>query len=188
MALKYWFPMTDGTLHNQGLSTEQFTTTGYSSSNEGKLGKCIKTNNSTIESGMTSTDWIGENGATLCGWFKFPESEIQSYIDNYSTTHTTMFGTLMGYNSYNGLALSWTATKPYTNFIIHTPVREGSNLYVISYSLKNHNLMDKWVHLACIMDLPSKKISLYINGELFQTTNTPNITTIPKYPFKMNMK
>lgn len=188
MALKYWFPMTDGTLHNQGLSLDQFTSTNYSSSNDGKLGKCIKTNNNTIESGMTSTDWIGENGATLCGWFKFPESEIQSYIDNYSTTHTTMYGTLMGFNSYNGLALSWTATKPYTTFIVHSPVRNGNSLYIASYNLKSNNLMDKWVHIACIMDLPNKQISLYINGELFKTTITTDITTIPKYPFKMNMK
>ena len=188
MALKYWFPMTDGTLHNQGLSLDQFTSTNYSSSNEGKLGKCIKTNNNTIESGMTSTDWIGENGATLCGWFKFPESEIQSYIDNYSTTHTTMYGTLMGFNSYNGLALSWTATKPYTTFIVHSPVRNGNSLYIASYNLKSNNLMDKWVHIACIMDLPNKQISLYINGELIKTTITTDITTIPKYPFKMNMK
>ena len=78
MALIYWMPMTDGTLKNQGLSGESFTSTNFSAQDNGKLGKCIKTNNNTIESGMIETNWIGQNGCTICGWFKFPESEIAS--------------------------------------------------------------------------------------------------------------
>lgn len=191
MSLSIWIPATDGTLKNQGLLPDQFTSINYTVENDGKLGKCLKTINGNIEAGTTSTDWIGENGVVFCGWFKFPESEIENMVNTTSTTvsNPAPTGTLIGWNHYNGASLSWTANKPYNNtFIIRSSVRNSNYYPVALYDLAAHGLMDKWIHVCGVIDLVNKKNKLYINGELVHQVAIPDgLTSIPTHQFGINV-
>ena len=166
MSLKYWFPMTDGTLKNIGLSNEQYTSTNYSQQTNGKLGKCIKTNTSPIYTGLTATDWMSETGVTFCGWFYFSESEIQPVIDASTSSYTTPTGALVGWNSYNGVSLAWSCAKPFANgdFAVWITIRSGSTNHYAGYNIGSQNLMNKWVHIAGVADRVNNKICLYVNG------------------------
>jgi len=168
MGLVYWAPMTDGTVKNQGIITTQALATEnshYSSSTDGKLGKCIKTNSSSSIDTFLIGDWVGEKSNTLAGWFYFPYNEIKTVIDANTSTNTVPTGTLFGYCSYAGIGLSWYSNKPMTTFWVMIAIRTGSSLYTAGYQLTAHDLMDKWVHLAGIWDNDNLKIRFFVNGE-----------------------
>lgn len=189
MGLVYWAPMTDGTVKNQGIITTQATSSEnshYTSSNSGKLGKCIKTNSSDYIETSIIGDWVGEKSNTLAGWFYFPYDEIKAVVDassNPSAGTPIPTGTLLGYCSYAGIALSWYTNKPMTTFWAMIAIRTGSSLYTAGLNLVDNNLMDKWVHLAGIWDNDNLKIKFFVNG-----SEVRQVTIASQQPVKQHLQ
>lgn len=188
MALKYWFPMTDGTIKNNGTNGDQFTSNAFSLQTNGKLGKCIKTlSTSSISGGMTAQDWVSAKGVSFAGWFYFPESEIKSVVNASSSSYTVPTGTLIGYNSYGGAALTWSAEKPYVNghFNIYGTVRTSAGgLQSGGGSITSY--LDKWVHLAATIDFVNQKIQLYVNGSPINAGTSCSAHVLTPQPIAMN--
>jgi len=110
----------------------------------------------------------------MMGWFKFPESEIRSIVNGYTTwdsTHPNMLCLLLGNNSYGGLSLHLVTNNIYssgtigtfTNLNVMASIRSGSSLVRTSVSSIP---FDKWVHIAGVFDINTKVEKIYINGTL----------------------
>jgi len=78
MALKYWLPMTDGTCKNQGISNITPIIEGnISSSNDGKIGKCVKIGSDSGAIKIPHDDLLSYSGSfTVCFWVKFSSTTV----------------------------------------------------------------------------------------------------------------
>ena len=115
MALQVWLPLR-GDLKNQGLSDQIPASTAYSSNDNGKIGKCIKTaTNSSIDLGYNGNR-VNSGSISFGGWFKFNKTEIEAITSGqtYDSTYKTCTGNLIGNDSYGGVGLIWQTNDLYS--------------------------------------------------------------------------
>ncbi len=176
MALQLWMPLTKD-LRQQGVSNIIPTqTTGYTSIAAGKLGGCYKFTG-TFDTLLPFSNWNWTEGSVSFGcWAKISRSELATLVNaqTYDATYNSMGGTLLGRDSYGGLGLRWKTNNIYTDstlnaVYVYTHIRNTSsssnntNTYTIPF--------DTWFHVMMVLDRVNNKINIYINGELFTSTN-----------------
>ena len=141
MALKYWLPMTDGTLHNQGVSNITLTNNNVTSNSNGKLGKCVYFNGSAAAyaDGIT----VGNN-LTVCFWAK-ANTVHSGYIFQLGNAATA--------NQVQVALRTEASNQQYIAFIGNTSFTSGYNI--------GCNTTD-WNHYCMVIEETTLRI--YING------------------------
>ena len=175
MGLQVWLSL-NGNLNNQGLSDVQPSIGSNIIDSNGKIGNCVKVT-STIDTLLSASNWDYVSGNVSFGcWAKISKSELQSLVSNatFTSTNTSMGGTLLGRDSYGGLGLRWMTNNIYSSgtlssVIIYTHIRNAN--YNANYTSNYTIPFDTWTHIMTICDRTNSKLSLYINGELFSSTN-----------------
>lgn len=171
MGLLTWMPCIED-IHNQGLYSSTPSGT-FTINNNGKIGKCLKITSS-IDTGLSMAQCnVNQTGVSMGGWFKFNKTEIQAVVNTktFDSTHPSMYGNIVGYNSYGGIAIVIQTNNIYNdgsfNYIrCFSCIREGSTVYnTSSYIIP----FDTWVHIFLVCD--RQKLYLYINGTLYSSTN-----------------
>lgn len=176
MALQLWLPLTKN-LRNQGISSIQPTqTTGYTNVTAGKLGQCYKFT-STFDTLLPLSQWDWTTGSVSFGcWAKISKSELTTLVNaaTYDSTYNSMGGTLLGRDSYGGLGLRWKTNNIYSSstlssvtIYVHMRNTNSSSHNTSAYTIP----FDTWFHVMVVIDRNENKIKVYINGELFTTTN-----------------
>jgi len=176
MALQLWMPLTKD-LRQQGISNIIPTqTTGYTSIAAGKLGGCYKFTG-TFDTLLPFSNWNWTEGSVSFGcWAKISRSELATLVNaqTYDSTNSSMGGTLLGRDSYGGLGLRWKTNNIYTDsslnaVYIYTHIRNTSSAanYTGNYTIS----FDTWFHIMTVLDRINNKINIYVNGELFTTTD-----------------
>lgn len=187
MSLKVWIPGIDG-MKNQGLGGDPNLGTSTSNTN-GKIGTCQK-----ITTNYDSNCIINPNTTdiTMCGWFKFNQSEIQSTLNNsgYNSNRTTPTGNLLGQNNYGGLALCYSTNNQYSssgaiNYIYVFGAFRDSNSS--SYCSTQNIPFDTWTHITLTWNHIDKQIILYINGVQKSSSTRAAITSIESWKFQINL-
>lgn len=171
MSLRFWLPLTKD-LKNQGLSSIIPTqTSGFTKITAGKLGECYKfTNVFDTLLPLSEWDWTTQSVSFGC-WAKISKTELSTLaeVPSYSSTYTTMGGTLLGRDSYGGIAIRWQTNNIYTDTVLN-------KLYVYTH-IRNTNSQtnqtssqevpfDTWFHIMTVIDRNDSQIKLYLNGEL----------------------
>ena len=172
MALQVWLPL-DKNLNNQGLSNISINNTGTTIDNNGKIGKCFKI---TSAKSLGYTPNFNNKGLSLCGWFKFNQSEINSITSTqtYDSTYNSCTGNLIGNNSYGGIGLIWQTNNIYssgslTSITIKSILRTSA---AGSKSTSGFNIeFDKWIHIVLTWDPNTHVLSLYKDGILFNSVS-----------------
>lgn len=176
MGLQLWMPLTKD-LRQQGLSGITPTqTTGYTSVAAGKLGGCYKFTG-TFDTLLPLSNWNWTEGSVSFGcWAKISQSELATLVNaaSYDATYNSMGGTLLGRDSYGGLGLRWKTNNIYSSstlsavyIYVHMRNTSSSANYTSNYTIP----FDTWFHVMSIIDRNENKIKVYINGELFTSTN-----------------
>lgn len=190
MALQLWMPLTKD-FSNQGLYQSASTTSGGSIVNGGKLGKCCLTNSTTsINTNVPFDVWnINQTSVSMCGWFKFNKSQIQTVVDSVTLTGSQkqISCNLIGYNSYGGLSIECETnnlvSSSFSTLKVYGAYRNASTSYVTrSYTIT----YDTWIHLALVYDLSESSLSLYVNGSLFQSKEIVNASYTATPTFRIN--
>lgn len=193
MSLQVWLPL-NGDLKNQGLNEATPTGTAFSSNDNGKIGKCIKTTNTgAIDLGYSGSQ-VNTGSISFGGWFKFNKSEIENVISsyNYNNINNSATGNLIGNHSYDGIGLIWLTNNIYTNN------NEFSDLYVFASirstknSLRSTNNIrlefDTWYHIFFVFDKQTKLLQLWINGSLKHYSTMVDFDDVPNGNLKINYK
>lgn len=175
MSLQVWLPL-NGNLDNQGLSDVQPSIGSNTVDSSGKIGKCIKVT-SAIDTLLPASNWDFVNKSVSFGcWAKISKSELQSLVSSttFDSTNQTMGGCLLGKVNYGGLGLMWNTNNIYSSGALSGvgiyPFIRNSNGYVIT--TKSYTIpFDTWTHIMLTFDRENTKLSLYINGTLWDTTN-----------------
>ena len=176
MALQVWLPLNKD-LINQGLSNISINNTGTTIDNNGKIGKCFKI---TAEKSLGYTPNFNDKGLSLCGWFKFNQSEINAIISTqtYDSTWNSCSGNLIGNNYYGGIGLIWQTNNIYssgslTSITIKSILRTSATVSKLTSGFDIE--FDKWIHIALTWDPNTHVLSLYKDGILFNSVS--NIAT-----------
>lgn len=174
MSLRFWLPLTKD-LKNQGLSSIIPTqTSGFTKITTGKLGECYKfTSVFDTLLPLSEWDWTTQSVSFGC-WAKISKTELSTLaeVPSYSSIYTTMGGTLLGRDSYGGIAIRWQTNNIYTDSVLN-------KLYVYTH-IRNTNSQtnqtssqevpfDTWFHIMTVIDRNDSQIKLYLNGELVKS-------------------
>ena len=174
MSLKFWLPLTKD-LKNQGLSSVMPTqTSGFTKITVGKLGGCYKfTSVFDTLLPLSEWDWTTQSVSFGC-WAKISKTELSALVEvpSYSSTYSTMGGTLLGRDSYGGIAIRWQTNNIYTDsalnkLYVYTHIRNtssGSN-----QTSSQEVPFDTWFHIMTVIDRDNSQIKLYLNGELVKS-------------------
>lgn len=172
MSLQVWLPL-NGSMKNQGLCGVSTIDQSNGTFVAGKLGQCLHTSTSSINTNLIASEWdYSINSISLAGWFKFNKSEINAILPQSitSSTATTPTGTLIGYNSYGGLALTWRTNNIYSSGALSSFEVAGTLRGSVATSTAWKSLnFDEWYHLCLTFNIDTKKMSLYVNGILFNS-------------------
>ena len=175
MALQVWLPLR-GDLKNQGLSNQIPTSTAYSSNDNGKIGKCIKTaTNSSIDLGYNGNR-VNSGSISFGGWFKFNKTEIEAITSEqtYDSTYKTCTGNLIGNDSYGGVGLIWQTNDLYSGSF--DSIKVFSCLRTANLGAKSTSAFtisfDTWTHLFLTFDFSTRILSLWVNGQLKYTVTS----------------
>ena len=192
MGLQVWLPFTDGSLKQQGSSNLIPSGTAFTSSANGKLGRCIKTTNGGSLDLKYNGNQVNTGSISFGGWFNFNKEELQTTFSsyNYTDVRTTPTGNLIGNSSYNGVGLVW-----YTNNM-YTSNKVLNNLYIISTLRSNTNgaratssyeiPFDTWVHLFLVFNKETKVLQLWINGALIRQSTMLDFSDARNYNLFLN--
>lgn len=172
MSLQVWLPL-NGDLKNQGLNEATPTGTAFSSNDNGKIGKCIKTTSSGVIDLKYSGSQINNGSISFGGWFKFNKDEINTIVSpdvyTYTSTYATSSGNLIGNHSYGGIGLIWQTNNIYTDKSFNT-IRVFGALRSTKNSARSTNgfniPFDTWVHLFVVFNKNTKILQLWENGNL----------------------
>ena len=176
MSLQLWLPLTKD-LRQQGLSGITPTqTTGYTKITAGKIGECYKFT-STFDTLLPLSNWNWtEHSVSFGCWAKISQSELATLVNaaSYDATYNSMGGTLLGRDSYGGIGLRWKTNNIYSTsalsavyIYIHMRNTSSSSNNTSQYTIP----FDTWFHVMTVIDRTENKIKVYINGELFTSTN-----------------
>lgn len=181
MSLQVWLPL-NGNLNNQGLSNI-ILSNSISYDNNGKIGKCgIFT--SQLDTTLPASNWdYISNNCSFGAWIKISKTELQNIANSktFDTTNSSLGGTLLGKDSYGGLALRWktnnlSSSKTITQVVIYGHIRNTSSN---SQTTNNYTIpFDTWTHVILTINRITQIMSLYINGELFNEKNIGGVTGI----------
>lgn len=175
MALQVWLPLR-GDLKNQGLNDQIPTSTAYSSNDNGKIGKCIKTaTNSSIDLGYNGNR-VNSGSISFGGWFKFNKTEIEAITSGqtYDSTYKTCTGNLIGNDGYGGVGLIWQTNDLYSGSF--DSIKVFSCLRTTNLGAKSTSAFtisfDTWTHLFLTFDFSTRILSLWVNGQLKYTVTS----------------
>lgn len=203
MSLLLHYPLNvDGT--NQGFkSGSTFSGTFV----EGKLGNCLFANNTSFDSGLSySTDCNYMNtSVTMAAWVKINKSELDARYETlktsssaWSSSYTTIEGSLLGLNSYNGLAIQYKTNTLYNatdgtfntldtlRFFGCLRGKNSSNANVTASTNGFYIPFDIWLHVALVFDRELMLMKLYIDGEFKYQTAIPTTLATVHQNFRIN--
>ena len=193
MSLQVWLPLVRD-YSNQGLcnAIPALTSSNSSIVASGKLGNCLHLN----DVGEINTNCnINANTTSLSfgGWYKFNKAEIQAVIDTktYSSTNKTSVGNLIGNNSYGGVGLIFTTNDLYSNNKILTTFSVFANLRAtgVNKSTSSKSLdFDIWYHIFTVIDKDNLVLSLYVDGQLFNSVTLSEYTDVSTRNLFLNYK
>ena len=157
--LKYWFPMTDGTSKNQGISDVKITDTNITANDNGKLGKCCEFNGTDSQILWNDTD-IGDvlmGDFTICFWIYDTKGAARS---DYFTTYNLSVANV-------GFSIEKNANKTFRLYWQGNP----------DYSIPTATFVvpdSEWVHMCVVHQDSDMKV--YANGELLVETTVGTYT------------
>ena len=188
MALQVWLPF-DKDLNNHGLSNIFLDNTGTAIDDNGKIGKCMKI---TSSKSLTYIPDFNTKGLTLCGWFKFNQSEIDAIVSaqSYTSTYKTAMGNLIGNNNLGGIGIVWETNDIYTSgsfttINIKATLRTSTagNKQTSSFNIE----FDKWIYIILTWNPNTHILSLYKNGILHNSiSNIASFTDGVNNPLYIN--
>ena len=160
------------TLNNQGLKGGTVVTTGIIDvDSNGKFGKSYKTTNSGFIDLNYNGSQINTGSISFGGWFKFNKSELESTWSSYTfdSTHPYPTGNLIGNNTYGGVGLIWytnslVSGNSFTSLYTACSIRSTANGARITNAVTVP--FDTWIHLMLVFNKETKKLQLWMNGEL----------------------
>ncbi len=179
MSLMVWLPL-NGNLENQGLSGVKPTISSpvYSS---GKIGQCLLLDRE-FDTTLPSTDWdYITNSCSFGCWVKVSLADLQTIADwkTFDSVYKTMGGTLLGQDSYGGVALRWqtndlSSSKTITKVELYGHIRntDSTAQYTNTYILP----FDTWTHVVLVINRTTQTMGMYINGKLFSEKSIGWIT------------
>ena len=158
MSLQVWLPL-NGDLHNQGLSNINFSNTGVSIDDNGKIGKCYHFNADQYIKESTY-DWTNFNTSefSLCCWYKEP-SPVAS-----GNSQIICIGTSSGWNNIR-IGLLRRTSNGYPLF----SVSDGSTAIQYNFTASIFTF-DTWNHIAVTYN--NGELKMYLNGVLNKTGET----------------
>lgn len=179
MSLQIWLPL-NGNLDNQGLSGVKPTISSpiY---NNGKIGQCLLLDKQ-IDTTLPFANWdYVTNSCSFCCWVKVSLADLQTIANGktFDSTNSTMGGTLLGKDSYGGVALRWktnnlSSSKTITQVTLYGHIRntnsnsQVTNSYVLPF--------DTWTHVALVINRSTQTMGMYINGKLFNEKGIGGVT------------
>lgn len=114
---------------------------------------------------------------TFACWVKINKSEVAAQISGLDKTYDRPTGSLIGFNNYGGVALTWFAdsTSNFNKIYLIGTIRgshspNGTGGYELPF--------DTWTHAVLVNNSKARSLSLYINGELRGTQDTSIFTSI----------
>jgi len=168
MALKVWLPL-NGSLENKGISDVKLTSTAFTIENSGKIGKCIKTtNSSSIDLGYNGNQ-INTGDMSFGGWFKINEEDITSIINsgNYTSTNKAATSNLIGNDSYGGIGLIWSTNNIYNSTFSSISVFATLRTGTVNQSTSSISVQfNQWMHLFVTFQKSTGILSFYKDGVL----------------------
>ena len=168
MSLKHWWPL-NGDPYDRCSGTPL---TGNIVFAAGPTGKCLSTN---VEHRGSFT--IGELDAvdhdfTLSCWVKISRQEVYNWFQSKSITSGTPTGSILGYNHYGGVSLTWITTSINTDLQIQVraSLRGADSNYYFGpiYTLPDNT----WTHILVMHMASEKRCVLFINGASFGFSST----------------
>lgn len=199
-----WIPGNNGILFNQGLTDYLPTSSGYTSDNSGKLGKCLHiTGPLWTNVPFSKWDYKDNTGHSISfgGWFKFNYNEVLNKIATltYNTNSRSPSTNLLGWNSYGGFSVEAGTTNEYTttptsinSLKIYTYLRDktsGQDTSNICFIGNNETIKwDEWFHIMITYNHETKTIKCYLNNTLVSTQIiTRAITNVTENQFGVNI-
>lgn len=179
MSLQIWLPL-NGNLDNQGLSGVKPTISSPIYSN-GKIGQCLLLDKQ-IDTTLPFANWdYVTNSCSFGCWVKVSLADLQTIANGktFDSTNSTMGGTLLGKDSYGGVALRWktnnlSSSKTITQVILYGHIRntnsnsQVTNSYVLPF--------DTWTHVVLVINRSTQTMGMYINGKLFNEKGIGGVT------------
>ena len=179
MSLQVWLPL-NGNLENQGLSGVKPTISSPVYSN-GKIGQCLLLDRQ-IDTTLPFANWdYITNSCSFGCWVKVSLADLQIIAngETFNSPYRTMGGTLLGKDSYGGVALRWqtndlSSSKTITRVELYGHIRNtNSNAqYTTSYILP----FDTWTHVVLVINRITQTMGIYINGKLFNEKGIEGVT------------
>ena len=161
MSLIHWWPLTENLLDKIDISPLSGT---YVAETNGKIGPCLHTTSSISCESMTINDIDPlTTSSTITCWLRVNKEAITETFSKISSSYNAPTSTILGYNSYGGLALTWTANSytDFSSFRVVGSVRGNVSAATPAYTMP----FDTWTHIAYVVNQTTKKIVLYVNGE-----------------------
>lgn len=179
MSLVVWLPL-NGNLENQGLSGVKPTISSPIYSN-GKIGQCLLLDKQ-IDTTLPFANWdYVTNSCSFGCWVKVSLADLQTIANGktFDSTNSTMGGTLLGKDSYGGVALRWktnnlSSSKTVTQVTLYGHIRntnsnsQVTNSYVLPF--------DTWTHVVLVINRSTQIMGMYINGKLFNEKSIGGVT------------
>lgn len=179
MSLQIWLPL-NGNLDNQGLSGVKPTISSPIYSN-GKIGQCLLLDKQ-IDTTLPFANWdYVTNSCSFGCWVKVSLADLQTIANGktFDSTNSTMGGTLLGKDSYGGVALRWktnnlSSSKTITQVTLYGHIRntnsnsQVTNSYVLPF--------DTWTHVVLVINRSTQTMGMYINGKLFNEKGIGGVT------------
>jgi hypothetical protein len=126
---------------------------------------------------LEELDGLNKDFSMGC-WIKINKQEILSHFSTISSSATVPTGSILGYNHYGGISLTWYADglSSFNNIGVRGSLRGTSPSYVFggTYNLP----FDKWVHLILVKDTKNQKLTLYVDGVQKASDGTTVINSI----------
>jgi hypothetical protein len=170
MGLIAHYPFTQDTIDI--IRNKNTPVTGGTKINNGMLGTCMKIPYS-IDTGIKYEEWgLFKTDCSFGGWLYFDETECKAHLSTIvtDTISTTPTGTLLGYNAYGGLALTWVSNK--IDISLLATVRSDASYGITISEIIPYN---KWVHVYVTYDKLNQTISVFLDGNLI---NSQKLTSI----------
>lgn len=190
MSLVVWLPL-NRDLRNQGVRNiaPSFTNDNSSIVTNGKLGSCLKTMSSRIDT--TFNIDVNTSSLSFGGWFNFNKEEIQTIIDTktYTETSKASSGNIIGNSSYGGVGLVFTTNNLYDNEKVLSNIKMFATLrtQTVNQSTKTYNIVfDDWVHLFVVWDKDTLTLSFYVNGTLYDSKTYTSFSDATTRNFYIN--
>ena len=175
MSLLHWWPLNGDTKNKM---EDSWLAQGGAFSDNGKIGRYCLHSLSSVSTPITigELDPLNKSFAFSC-WIKVNYNEVKAQIDTLNSTYDTPTGSIIGYNEYGGIAISWVANSKsnFENITVFGSIRgshapNGVGYYTLSF--------DTWTHLTLVNDAKNKRLEFYVDGNFIARATTSQFTSI----------